>query len=453
MSSAVSFSGFNNIDFNLILNSIMGQESQPLVALQSRQNALQSRIGNFATLSTRVSALQQAAEALASTDALTAFTASSSDTTAVSVTAGSSALPGRYEIVVNELGRAQVMVSTTSAPDADTTVVSNGGALTFGGETVTITGPVTLRQLADAINANADVPVQASVIQASANTFRLVLTAKTSGQDNAFTVANTLTGGTGVAFTDTDSDGVSGDSAADNVQQALNASLLVNNIPVSSATNTLDNVVPGATLTLLKKDPASTVVVDVAADPQKLKDKIASFVTAYNDLVKFATDQATSAGQRDPSSIGRDPVVRELRTALRNALSTAYGSGATSYLSEVGISFTQTGTIAFDGSTFDEAVENGTDVEALFVGGSGTPGAFASLETLLGAYTDIGGILPNTKEQLDAQVSRLTDQIQSLQDRLALRRAALQREFTAADAAMSRLKNQSGSLASFGAQI
>ena len=51
------------------------------------------------------------------------------------------------------------------------------------------------------------------------------------GAANAFTITNALTGGTGVTFTDTDHDGMSGDSAADNAVEATDASLLVNNIP------------------------------------------------------------------------------------------------------------------------------------------------------------------------------------------------------------------------------
>ncbi len=54
---------------------------------------------------------------------------------------------------------------------------------------------------------------------------------------------------------------------------------------------------------------------------------------------------------------------------------------------------------------------------------------------------------------LTDQASRLTDSIAKMQDRLATRRAALQREFTAADQAMSQLKSQSGSLAQFGASL
>ena len=41
----------------------------------------------------------------------------------------------------------------------------------------------------------------------------------------------------------------------------------------------------------------------------------------------------------------------------------------------------------------------------------------------------------------------------AMQDRLAIRRAALQREFIAADAAMSQLQGQTGSLAQFGSTL
>ena len=37
MSSPITFSGFNNIDFNSVLNALMTQASQPLTALQTRQ--------------------------------------------------------------------------------------------------------------------------------------------------------------------------------------------------------------------------------------------------------------------------------------------------------------------------------------------------------------------------------------------------------------------------------
>ena len=101
MGSPVTLSGFNNIDFNLILTSIMRQESQPLEALQSRQASLQSRANSFGLLATRVATLQSAAAKLASATDLAGFKATSSDASAVSVSATSSAIAGRYDVVVS----------------------------------------------------------------------------------------------------------------------------------------------------------------------------------------------------------------------------------------------------------------------------------------------------------------------------------------------------------------
>jgi flagellar hook-associated protein 2 len=453
--SPITLSGFNSIDFNQILSAIMTQESQPLQALQSRQSVLQSRANVFGQLATRASGLQQAAARLSTADDINGYAATSNDTSAVAVAASSSAMPGRYEIVVNELAKAQVTASTTTAPDADTTVVASGGTLTINGVTVTLSGAVTLRGLADAINATSNPPARASVVQSGPGAYRLVLSAKDTGVTNAFTITNNLTGGTGVAFGDADSDGVSGDSAADNAVQALDAALTVNNIPVTSSTNTIADAVPGVTLSLFKKDPAATVVVDVALDASRLKDRVKAFITQYNDLVKFATDQTAAAARGDQTSIGRDPLLRQLRDQLRHAFPTDYATGGElSTLAQAGISLTRTGQLELDEAAFAEATKDGmADLEALFVGGGGVTGVFASLDPLLDTYTQSDGLLPGARKQLTDQATRLTEQIASMQDRLALRRAALQREFIAADQAMSQLKGQSGALASFGSQL
>ena len=53
-STPITFSGFNEIDFNLVLNAVMQQASQPLVAIQSRQTALRSQVTTFDLLANRV---------------------------------------------------------------------------------------------------------------------------------------------------------------------------------------------------------------------------------------------------------------------------------------------------------------------------------------------------------------------------------------------------------------
>ena len=455
MSSPITLSGFNNIDFGSIVTSLMTQASIPLTGLQNRQNALGTQVSNFQKLSTQLSAVQTAAAALSTPDAIANFAATSSNSSAVSVSSGSGATAGHYDVIVQRLARTQVTASLSIAPDANTTVVADAGTLTIGGKDVTLTGGVTLQQLATAINGVADMPVRASVIQSGASAFRLVLTATASGQANAFTIQNSLSGGTGVTFTDTNGDGLSGNSTADNAVNAVDASVLVNNIGVTSASNTLSTVIPGSTITLLKEDPSATIAVDVAADSSALRTKVTDFITAYNGLVSFVKAQTTSAAGGDASSIGREPTVRALRNALRSSLLAPYATGGPyDNLSQAGLEFTQTGTLQLNSATFDGAVSNGLgDITKLFSGNGSVGGAFAAVSALAEQYTQSKGLLSGVQDRLTAQIAQMDKQIADMQSRLALQKKVLQQQFTQADQAMSALNAQSGSLTSLGTKL
>jgi flagellar hook-associated protein 2 len=447
MGSPITFSGFNSIDFNVVLNAIMQQESAPLQALQDKQTELQATSTTYGKLATKLDALRTASGALSDSSSVTAYAATSSDTTALTASAGSGAMAGRYEVKVNQLARAQVTVSSTFAPDTDTTIVATGGSLTIGSEQVNITGPVTLRQLAAAINADANSPANASIIATDPGKYRLVLTSKETGQANAFTISNQLTAGT-IAFTDTDNNGISGNSTADNAVNATDASVLINNIAVTSTTNTLDSAIPGATLTLQQNDPTKTVVVSVDRDDQDLADRLNAFVSAYNDLVSFSDAQATASNNGTVGAIGRDSVLRGLRSSLRDALLGVHGTGTFTRLAEVGLGFTRTGQLTLDQSKLTDALNSDPQaVQSLFA--DSTTGTFGSVNTLLDEYTAAGGFLPDAQSRLTDEISRVGRQIDDMSAQLAVRKAALQQEFTAADQAMAQLNSQKTSLSGF----
>jgi flagellar hook-associated protein 2 len=454
MGSPITFSGFNNIDFSSILNAIMTQESQPVRTLQSQQQAMQLQKSAFSTLASKLSTLESTIKTLGKRTEFGGKTAASTNANAVAVSASSAASVGSYDVVVSDLARSQ---TTASGPvgDKDTTTIATGGTMVINGVPVTVTVPTTLQGLADAINANDDVNVTAAVVSTAPGSYELVLTGKSTGSAGAFTVQNNLTGGSGLTFTDTDGDGLSGNSAADNAQSAANAAFTVNNIPVSSSTNTVEDVIPGVSLQLLKKDPTTPVTISVTQDQQAAKDQVQAFVTAFNDIMKFADDQGKSAGQGDASSIGHDALLRGLRNDLRTAINHEYPSaGKYTYLSQIGIGFQRDGKMKFDEAAFDEATKNGTgDVLKLFVGGTGpAAGAFTALETLVKTYTDAGGLLPNAEDRLDKSLSSLGNRIDAMNARLAIRRDALSKEFTATDSAISALNNSINSLSSLNNQ-
>jgi flagellar hook-associated protein 2 len=447
----VTFSGFNNIDFNVVLNALMQQASVPLTTLQSRQSALESQVTTYGTLTSQVAALQSAADDLADLSTTSTFTAQSSAPSAVSVSTTGAAVGGSYDVVVNELARAQVTASTSVSPDAATTVVASGGSLTIGGVTVTVAGDVTLQGLADAINDTDGIGVHASVIRTGTDAYRLALTGSLSGAANGFTITNGLTGGAGVTFADTDGNGVSGDTADDNAVNATDASLLVNNIEVTGTSNTFADVIPGVTFTAYSKDPATTVHIGVTPDSSAFAGKIDAFVKAYNDIATFINDQRTAAAQGDDSSIGRDALLRQLSSSLRTTLLGAHGSDALTRLSEVGIEFQRDGTLTLDSNALSNAlVDHEADVRSLL---SGTDGAFTAVSTVLDGYSQANGFLSTATDTLKRQIKSMDQQIEDMQARLAQQREALSQQFTQADLIMSQLKSQTSSLANLGASL
>ncbi|MGC4086028.1 MAG: flagellar filament capping protein FliD [Vicinamibacterales bacterium] len=450
MSTGITFSGFNDIDFNVVINALMTQASQPLTNLQTKQTALKSQLSTFSQLSTKVSAVQSAAEDLSSTSTLASYAATVSDSSAFSVSTTSSSAPGHYDIVVQELARAQVTASASTAPDANSTTVADGGSITINGTTVSIGSAVTLQGLAKAINDTSGIGATASVVQTGTGAFRLVLTGVATGASNAFTVQNNLTGGAGISFTDTDGDGLSGDSTADNAMQATDALLLVNNIQVSSASNTVSTAVPGTTLTLLKKAPSTPVSLDVTTDNSALQGKIEAFITAYNALQKFASDQESRRGGRehvehrarpvDPLAPERAPVVADL--AVRHGehllhLADRHRVHANRHAAVQRVQVQ--GRCGERHGVAHAAPERHGQQRRRVRRGHLADAA---------VHADVG-MISQAQSRLNKQISGLDTQMANLQARLDLQRAALVKEYTAADQAMSLLKNQSGALSSF----
>jgi flagellar hook-associated protein 2 len=443
MGSPVTLSGFNNIDFGSVLNALMQQERIPVTQLETQQTALKAQQTAFGTFATRLASLKSAADDLTRTTAFQGRSASVSNTSALTASTGTSTPIGSYEIFVNELARAQVTGTDSTHADKDTTIVASGGSLVIGGTTVAITGDVTLQGLADAINNTAGIKATAAVVKNGAN-FQLVLTGNETGAANAFTITDNLTGGTADVNFNTSVG-----------QPASDASGTVNGIAFTSTTNVVEGAVPGATLTLTKKDPLNAVVLTITGDTSSIKGLVQKFADAYNDIVRFIDDQQAAAGRKEANNIGRDPLIRGLRTQLSRTLLQEFGTGDFNALSQVGLSFNRTGQLQFNSAEFDTALSaNPAKVQALFRGDGTTnnTGAFGAFAAVVDSYTKADGLVPNAKERLGDLVNRNADRIAEMERRLEIRRQQLQKEFAAADLAISQLNQQAGSLGSLGSE-
>ena len=443
MSSPITLSGFNNIDFSQVLNALMAQERIPVTQLTTQQTALSNQKAFFATFASKLAGLESAVAGLNGANAFDGRSATVSDPTAASVQVGGTTPRGSYSIAVSSLARAQVTGTSSTHTDRDSTIVASAGTLTIGGVAVTLTGGVTLDGLASAINSTPNIGVSASVVQNGGN-FQLVLTGQSTGAANSFAIANGLSGGAGVDF------------SATNAQDASNAAGTVNGVAFSTPGNTVEGVIPQSTLQLSKTAaPTNPIVVTITGDRGSIKALVEKVRLAYNEVVSFIDDQQLAAKEKNPASIGRDPLVRDLRSQLARVLNTERTvPGVFTAISQVGLGFTRTGQLEFNEAAFDAAMDrDATGVQNLFRGSGAATGAFGDLAATIATYTSAGGFLPAAQTRLNDQVSRIGERIDDMELRLATRREALQREFTAAGLAIKQMNNSLGQLGSLGASL
>lgn len=432
MGSPITLSGFNSIDFNQILTAVMLQERLPVTQLESEKKVLDAQKSAFSTLASKLASLESATEALRAAEALEGTIATVSDATRLEVSAEGHAPQGTYQVVVNQLARAQV---TTGAGAASReTIVATGGSLVIGDTTVSISGPTTLDQLASSINSTEGIDVTASVVRTSGG-YELMLTGKATGAANTFALTNSLSGGAAtLTFTDR--------------QAARDAAVTINGVAVTSDSNTFTGVVAGASFTALREDANSPITVRITASSESVKALVDKFRVAFNDVARFLDDQQAASRRGEANNIGRDPLVRGLRSSLASILTASYpASGAHTSLAQIGFAFSRTGTLEFDAATFTDALASGTTgIREMFRGTDGQGGVFGALVSAVSRYTEADGLVPDAQERLTSQSRKISDRIVTMEERLELRRQSLQREFIAADQAIAQLNAQRSQL-------
>src|SRR5690606_14551532 len=94
-----------------IIKAMMDVESIPRVLMEQRRSTVQAGLDAYSSIRTKTSSLRTAAEALTSTSAWRGLSATSSDTSAVAVSAGSGAAAGSVSFTVVSLATAMVRSS------------------------------------------------------------------------------------------------------------------------------------------------------------------------------------------------------------------------------------------------------------------------------------------------------------------------------------------------------
>lgn len=450
MASVTSLGAGSGLDAESIVSGLMAVEKIPLNRLTARTASYNAKISAYGSISSALSSLKTASNALYSTKT-NLLTSTVSDTNVASATSGTSATAGTYGLEVTQLAKPHSLssrVATSSEAMGTGSLAISNGSNSFS---VTIDSTNnTLAGIRDAINASStNTSVRANILTDSAGT-RLVLTSKESGASNTISIAvtdndgnnsdaynattNTNPGLSQLAFT-------AGANNLTQVQAAQNALIKLDNVSLSFSSNTVVDAIPGVTLNLTKENTGTPATVTIARDSAGLKKLADDFVKAYNDLHSvIVKNTAYDATTKTASTLTGDSTVRSIDRQLREALRTtpAGVTGNIKQLADAGISIDSSGVMSVDSTKFQKAIDS--DFSGLQTMVDGYSKATTSLITSL---TDTNGVITARTSGLKDSIKLLDNQKEMLNNRLTAIEQRYRARFTSLDTMISGLKNTS----------
>jgi flagellar hook-associated protein 2 len=232
----------------------------------------------------------------------------------------------------------------------------------------------------------------------------------------------------------------------DETTAAQDAHFRVNGLDLSSSSNTVDDVPPGLTLELeaLTTEP---VTISVGTSTDALGEKLARVVTAYNGLVaNMKKLGAASADGRSSGPLVGDAGLRSLQRGVLGIfgknLSADVADNPFRNLAELGVRTGVSGEASLDMTTLRAALARDRDAVEALVAAFG-----ASFSTALDAFEGGSGVFGFRSEQLTAELERIRDDRDRLEQRLGALEERLSRRFSALDSLVSQFQSTSTYLA------
>ncbi|MGD0298451.1 MAG: flagellar filament capping protein FliD [Bryobacteraceae bacterium] len=404
--------------------------SLPMQLLQADQNQATSEATELGQLSSLFNGVQTALQSVVSGTASGALAATSSDTSVAQASlSGSSALPGTYTVdVLNAGSESSAISSAPSTPITDPTSQSisqsTSFTLTVGTQTYTIQpSGQNLNALASAINSSG-APAQAVVVNLGSPTapdYRLVVQSTSLGNntiqlnDGTNNLLNVLAAGASGSYT------VDGQPPG--------------GITTNSSTVTIAS---GVNVTLGGQTGPTTVTV--SASLSSVSDALSNFVTAFNSAV---AELQKNYGQNGGALTGDSSVLSMSQVLNQIATYTgAVGSSITN-LTQLGVEFTDQGTLTFDPSVI-AGLSPSQITDAVNFLGSPTTGGFLQYATnsLNGITDPTTGVIATESQSLQNQVNTDQTQINNDQAQITQLQANLQAQMAQADALIATLQQQ-----------
>jgi flagellar hook-associated protein 2 len=395
--------------------------------LTNKQKFLEQKQQFFNQLKSKIDGLISNIDVFTASNASSKFkikSVSSSKTDVVTATADKDAILGINTVKVNRLASNDILITKRlNLGDSELFNVT-GEDLTFKINNkdikVTIaagsTNEQAMKAIVSAINSTSDVNVTASYVKDTTSTGRITLTAKDTGQSNKITFddnSSNVLNALGLDNVDPNADNrtqiTSGNQYAyyklSNIEQ-LNSEIEVNGLSITRESNSINDVLTGVTLNLLKAQESDEQAVTLTSDVNTngVENLINPILNGYNDLIKFL--KSNNSILKSESSVGS--LLFNLRSISSESITPLSGSDM-KYLTDIGIKINSDGTLSINDKTkLTEALkDNPEEVANLFTANDGFAKKLEnSIEVLLGEKGLIQSRRKSLGDQIDQTIKR-----------------------------------------------
>ena len=448
MATITSLGVGSGLDLTGLLDQLQAAERGKLEPITLQKQQQQAKISAYGQLQTSLNAFQ---DSLAKVNDSALYQSLSANVRgdAIKATTTADALPGSYRVEVSKLATSGSLASSR-VTESDTALDLQGATaiqLTFGNsDTVKIdlAADSSLTDIRDAINANKDSGVNATIINDGTG-YRLALSSKTTGADASIA---------SFSFVDAGGATVAGPFAEDAATQQAgeDAALTVNGIAISSANNQIEGAIQGVTLNLAELSIAdgetATSTVNVERDTLKQREAISGFVKAFNDL-KGAIGKLTSFNG-DSETAGElvgDSTVRTIESRLRSVLTGSVAGGELSTLNQLGITLQRDGTLEVDDDKISDLVANNPQaLSDFFVGGEAGNGLAAQLDSTVERMLGDNGVVKLAISGAENRVKSLDERYERMEKTIEGTISRYRTQFSQLDSMIAQMNSMSSYL-------
>jgi len=272
------------------------------------------------------------------------------------------------------------------------------------------------------------------------------------------------------------------------VSVAQDAMLKYEGISVTRKTNSIDDLVPGVTLSL-NEPTQKTETITIKPDTKTAKESIIQMVASYNrvmadiniltqdkpeiitEIEYFTEDEKKAAEERLGMLMG-DHTLNAVKASLQRITSNTYAPGegnSLHLLAQIGISTRATagagvdatrlrGYLEIDEKKLDDALKNRmAEVKSLFGYDSDSDlvidsGVGQALDSGLTPYVQTGGIFATRNTGLGNQISTTEKKIAQMDEQLKSKESELKSKYGQMEGTLNSLQNQSNSISNFSKQ-